>query len=205
MYARATWFEGPADQVEARVAEYPRRMQSIKEAPGCIGIAALVNRETGAGVSVSYWDTQESMLGTEAAGEKIRAQVLAEGGPQVRDVDRFEVIVQERVAPPISGTFVRVNDFVAPPAKVDAVADLLRGRLPGARDLSGFRAVLVSANRDTGRILIASIWNTAADREASLEAARSIGDELRAASGDASVKIDLYEVAYSDIKLAATV
>ena len=45
MYARATWFEGPADQVEARVTEYPHRMQSIKEAPGCTGIAALVNRE----------------------------------------------------------------------------------------------------------------------------------------------------------------
>ena len=39
------------------MAEYPQRMQSIKEAPGCIGIAALVNRETGAGVSVTYWDT----------------------------------------------------------------------------------------------------------------------------------------------------
>jgi len=75
---------------------------------------------------------------------------------------------------------VRVNDFVAPPAKVDAVADVLRRRLHGARDLSGFRAVLVSANRDTGRMLVASIWDTAADREAGLEAARSIGDEFRA-------------------------
>jgi heme-degrading monooxygenase HmoA len=205
MYARATWFEGPADQVEARVAEYPQRMQSIKEASGCIGIAALVNRETGAGISVTYWDTQESMLATEAAGEKIRAQVLAEGGPQVRDVDRFEVILQERVAPPISGTFVRVNDFVTPPANVDAVADVLRGRLPAGRDLPGFRAVLVSANRDTGRMLVASIWDTAADREASLEAARSIGDELRAVRGDGSVKTDLYEVVYSDITLPATV
>ena len=145
------------------------------------------------------------MLATEAAGEKIRAQVLAEGGPQVRDVDRFEVILQERVAPPISGTFVRVNDFVAPPANIDTVADVLRGRLPGARDLSGFRAVLVSANRDTGRMLVASIWDTAADREASLAAARSIGDELRAVRGDTSVKTDLYEVVYSDIKLPATV
>ena len=167
-------------RVEARVAEYPQRMQSIKEAPGCIGIAALVNRETGAGVSVSYWDTQESILATEAAGERIRTQVLAEGGPQVQDVDRFEVILQERVAPLISGTFVRVNDFVAPPANRDAVADVLRGGLPVGRGLSGFRAVLVSANRDTGRILVASIWDTAADGEASLEAARNVGDELRA-------------------------
>jgi heme-degrading monooxygenase HmoA len=149
MYARATWAGSSKDQIEARLADYPRRMKSIPESPGCVGIAALINRETGAAVSVSYWESKEAMLATEAAGEQIRNQVRAEG-TQVRDMDRFEVILQERVAPPNSRTFVRVNDFVAPPDKVDAVADVLRAHLPEGRQLPGFRAVLVSANRETG-------------------------------------------------------
>jgi heme-degrading monooxygenase HmoA len=116
MYARATWAESSKDQIEARLADYPRRMKSIRESPGCVGIAALINRETGAAVSVSYWESKEAMLASEAAGEQIRNQVQAEG-TQVRDMDRFDVILQDRVAPPNSRTFVRVNDFVAPPDK----------------------------------------------------------------------------------------
>ena len=204
MYARATWAESSKDQIEARLADYPRRMKSIREAPGCIGIAALINRETGAAVSVSYWESKEAMLATEAAGEQLRTQVQAEG-TRVRDIDRFEVVLQERIAPPNSGTFVRVSDFVAPRDKVDAVVDVLRARLPEGRKMPGFRALLVSANRETGRMLIASIWNTAVDREASFEAVRSLRQELDAVRGTGGVQTDLYEVAYSDITLPAPV
>jgi heme-degrading monooxygenase HmoA len=201
MYVRITWFDVPTDQLEGRIADYPTRMQSIREAPGCMGIGALANRETGAGVSVSYWETKESMLASDAISDKLRTQLIAEGGIQLRDLDRFEFLIQERVAPPSAGTFARVVDSVVPTANVDAIADLLRTRVGDARALPGFQALLVMANRDTGRLLITSIWNSAAYREASNEALQGARDEVRALSGGANVKVDLFEVAYLDIKL----
>jgi len=202
MYARLSWFESLGDQLEARMADFPRRMQGIRQAPGCIGIGALVNRESGAALSVTYWDSKDSMLATESAGEQIRSQVIAEG-PQLRNLDRFEVVLQERTAPPRSSTFVRTNDFVAPTAKIDAVADVLRAHISDARNAPGFLALLVFANRETGRMLVGSIWDSAAHREASREAARSVGEEMRAVRGETSVTTELYEVAYTDIKLPA--
>ena len=154
---------------------------------------------------MTYWDSKESMHATESAGEQVRAQVQAEGGVELLDLDRFEVILQERVAPPASGTFVRLNDTKAPPGRVDAVADVLRGHLPEARSAAGFRALLVLANRETGRMLVGSIWNSAAEREASRQLAQRVGEELRAIRGDASVKTEGYEVVYSDFKLPAPV
>src|SRR5689334_17215524 len=205
MYVRATWFEGSTDHLEARIANYPLRMQSIRDAPGCVGIAALANRQTGAGVSVTYWDSQESMQASEPAGEQLRAQVLAEGGITLLGADHFEVILQDRVAAPGSGTFVRTTDFIAPPEKIDALVSVLQNRLPEGRGLPGFRALLVSANRASGRVLLSTIWNTAADREASAAVAAKIRDELAPIRGQSPVKIDLYEVAYADVKLPAAV
>jgi len=203
MFMRTTWLDVPTSELEARIAEYPGRMKSIREAPGCASVALLANRETGATVSVTYWDTKESMLATDAVSEQIRAQVVAESGVQINDVDRFEFLIQDRVAPPVSGTFLRVTDFVAPLTKVDAISDLLRGNLALARSLSGFRALLLFANRETGRMLIAAAWNTAADREASVPAIQPIRDQIAALRGDASVKVDLYELVYADVKAPA--
>jgi heme-degrading monooxygenase HmoA len=78
MYVRAVWFEGSPNELETRVAHYPRQMQSMRGAPGCLGIAALANRETGAGISVTYWEDHASMLATETQSETTRAQATAE-------------------------------------------------------------------------------------------------------------------------------
>jgi hypothetical protein len=92
-----------------------------------------------------------------------------------------------------------------PPANVDAAANVLRTHLAEARNIPGFRALLLSANRETGRTLTATIWTTAADREASGEAARAIVAEMSALRDNVTPKISLYEVVYSDITVPTTV
>jgi len=76
-YARLSWFESPGDQLDARIADFLRRIQAIQQASGCISIGALVNRDTGAALSVSYWDSKDSMRASEPASEQIRTQVTA--------------------------------------------------------------------------------------------------------------------------------
>jgi heme-degrading monooxygenase HmoA len=205
MYVRAVWFEGAPDELEARVARYPQQMQPMRAAPGCLGIAALADRETGAGISVTYWDSQQSMLATEPQSETIRAQAVADSRLRVVDIDRFEMILVDRAAPPAAGSFARMTDVTVPAANVDAAAEVLRSHLPEGRKLPGFRALLVGANRETGRTVTTTTWNTAADREASAEPARAIGDEMSNLRGDATPKVSLYEVVYSDVSVPTTV
>jgi heme-degrading monooxygenase HmoA len=205
MYARAVWFDSRADQLDARIADFPRRMQSIKETPGCMGIAALANRETGAGISVTYWDTPESMRASETASATIRTQIVAEGGIQVREVDRFESLFEDRVVPPAAGAFVRLVDSIVPIENIDAIADAIRAGLPDARGLSGFRALMGSVNRTTGRMLVAASWNSAVDREAAAAHADRVGERLRPLTGGGTSKVDAYEVVYSEVKSATRV
>jgi heme-degrading monooxygenase HmoA len=205
MYTRGVWIQSSPDGLDERIANFPSVSQRIKDAPGCTGVALLVDRGTGAGIAVSYWDTAESMHANEPVAEAVRAQAAQTDGWRVVDVDHFEFLVQERALPPAPRAFVRVNDLVAPPANVDEIAKLLKDRAVVARSRAGFRALLVSANRLTGRMLVATIWTTAAEREASAATAQGVRDEMRKVTNDASVKVELYEAAYTDIKISAPV
>src|SRR5207247_3538461 len=121
------------------------------------------------------------------------------------EIDRFEIIFQERVAPAAANTFVRVNDLRAAPDKVNDVANMVRDTMPTLKAQKGFRGVLVGANRETGRMFVGSVWETAADREASDAAVQERRGQIAQVSGAETVKIDLYESVFADVKQAARV
>jgi heme-degrading monooxygenase HmoA len=168
-----------------------------------VGAALLVNRGTGAGAAISYWDSMQSLQASDEAAVTLRAQTATEGGMTVGEIDRFEVIIQERMAPPAANTFVWVNDFQASPDKVNDVANLVRDTMPTLKAQKGFRAVLVGANRQTGRMFITSVWETAADREASDSAVQERRGQIAQAGGAANIKVDLFESAFTEVAQAA--
>jgi hypothetical protein len=77
-------------------------------------------------------------------------------------------VIQDRVVPVQVGSCVRVNDLVVAPPRLEATLAFLQDRVvPAVRALNGYRATLVGINRATRRMLVRSVWETAADREAS--------------------------------------
>jgi heme-degrading monooxygenase HmoA len=164
----------------------------------------MIDRGTGAGVAVSYWESAESMQASEEAGTTLRSQVTATNAAQIREIDRFELVVEERIAPPRANTYVRVNDLQGSPAKVDDLANLVRGdAMSVLKAQSGFRAVLMGANRQTGRMVVASVWETATDREASMAALQELRERAPQVAGAESMKTELYESAFAEVKQVA--
>jgi len=171
---------------------------------GYMGASLLVDRGTGAGAAVSYWESAENMQASEEAGAALRSQVTAADGGQIREIDRFDLVVQERTAPPRANTYVRVNDLQGTAGKVDDLANLVRGEAMSIlKPLSGFRAVLMGANRQTGRMVVASVWETATDREASLTALQELRERAPQVAGAETMKTELYESAYAEVKQVA--
>jgi len=113
-------------------------------------------------------------------------------------------VVQERTAPPRANTYVRVNDLHGTAGKVDDLANLVRGEAMSIlKAQSGFRAVLMGANRQTGRMIVASVWETATDREASLTALQELRERAPQVAGAETMKTELYELAYAEVKQVA--
>lgn len=168
MFARMTWSQIDKSQIDASVNFIRDRvLPSLKTQSGFLGFVALGDRETGEGVSGSYWESAEAMAASDAMGSAGRMEVVQATRATITDVDRFEMLLQDRSAPVQAGTFVRINDLNAAKGQVDAAVAFVRDALPKIRSLDGYRAVLVFANRQTGRMILASSWETAAAREAS--------------------------------------
>ncbi len=152
MFIRVTWFQSSPDRLEEQIASFPQQMATgLGTLGGYMGASLLVDRGTGVGAAVSYWESAESMQASEEAGAALRSQVTAADGGQIREIDRFDLVVQERTAPPRANTYVRVNDLQGTAGKVDDLANLVRGEAMSIlKAQSGFRAVLMGANRQTG-------------------------------------------------------
>ena len=144
------------------------------------------------------------MAASEAIATAGRAEA-AQGGVEIQEIDRFEMVLQDRAAPPQVGSAVRVNDITAAKGQIDATIALMRDTaVPAIKKLNGYRALLIFLNRDSGRLLVASAWNTAADREAS----ESVTVGLRRQAADlaqsqAGVRVTLYEAILSEVSPAA--
>lgn len=206
MFLRLTWVQMPPERLAERIGNYPQEIQSaFGELPGFRGMALLANRATGAGLSASYWDSAETMQASEEAGNAVRQQAAAQANDlQIGEVDRFEFIIQERVGPPQAGNFLRLNDVQGSPAKIDALANLLREQaLPAAKAQPGFRAMLMASNRQTGRTLVASAWETAADRDASDAAFQGLRRDAAQVAGGDTVKVGLYEYLLAEVRAGA--
>src|SRR5205823_4369327 len=113
MFARITWSKlaNARDQTEAAKKRFQERiLPSMQTQDGFLGAVLLANPETGEGASTTYWQTAEAMAASEAIATAGRAEA-AQGGVEIQDIDRFEMVLQDRAAPPQVGSRVRVNDI----------------------------------------------------------------------------------------------
>src|SRR5258708_14259210 len=108
------------------------------------------------------------MAASEQGAIAGRAEVAKATAMEVQEIDRFELLLQDRVAPVKAGTFVRVNDLRAATGQIDSTVGFMRETaIPALKSHNGYRALLIFVNRDSGRMLVVSSWDSAADREAS--------------------------------------
>ena len=77
MFARSTWGELPPDKVGDLVVALRPSIEVIAQCAGYQGVAALANRESGAAVVVTYWESAEAMQASEEVARSTRAGVTS--------------------------------------------------------------------------------------------------------------------------------
>ena len=129
MYIRVTRIHVAPEALEQSISNFKERViPALKSAPGYAGATMLINRETGEGAGVTYWESVEALAASDDVGISARTQAAATAGFTVTDVDRFELVLMDRAKPP-SPSFTRVTEGHAPLDKVDQVVALIRDRL----------------------------------------------------------------------------
>lgn len=200
MHIRITRYTTSQAVDEASLARGAENMSStFGQTAGYLGWAALVDQAGSKAIVATYWADADAMQASEDAGAAQRGQ---QEGAQVTDVERYEFLVQERLAPPAAGTFIRLTDLALAPERIDDLVSSVRTvTVPLAKAQSGFRSFLVAANRGAGKVVIASVWESAAARETSDTAFREERRRTMERVGASLVNVGLYEMVHAEIKL----
>ena len=92
--------------------------------------------------------------------------------------------------------FARVSTFQGPPDQTAEGIRLAREQiLPAARLMDGFKGIYLLFDRESGKSLSVTLWETEADMQASEEAAGKVRAQSAETSGDKIVNVERYEVA----------
>ena len=203
MFVRITRTESTPEKLAENVANYQQRLvPEARKLAGFAGAILLADRRTGAGASVTFWETEEGMRASEQTAETLRAQATQATGARVLEVDRFELVLQEQSTPPRVNTFVRTNDLHGAPGKLDDVIRFSQEAVPVIKQQRGFEAFVVGVNRQSGRSFVTSVWANSADRDASDAAVRELRRELGQKAGTDQVQVELFEVVYAEVSQA---
>src|SRR3982074_1752386 len=204
MFLRATRVQTPPDKADQSIENFKTNvLKNLRAAQGSQGAILLVNRWTGGGVGITYWESAKAMAANEQVGIQSRAQTTKNvPGSQIVNVERAELMIMDRAAPPKAGAFVRMITVNGVPEKLDAAIVHIRSHvLPVLKAQKGYRALITSIDRQSGRLTASSVWDTKADVDASesklagprAEAAKAAG------AGPNDVQVELFETAVVEL------
>lgn len=92
--------------------------------------------------------------------------------------------------------FARVSTFQGPPDQTAEGIRVAREQiLPAARLMDGFKGIYLLYDRESGKSLSLTLWETETDMRASEEAANRVRAQSAEASGDKVLNVERYEVA----------
>jgi quinol monooxygenase YgiN len=194
MHIRSTWLQASPDQVEQVTSNFKEKvMPSAKQVSGYAGAALFVNRETGLCAGVTVWESAKALAASEEFGLSTRTQAAAASNAPIVNVERQEVVLMDRAAPPSAPGYARTAFGYTDPEKLDQVIELVRNKVvPTLRECKGYRSCLMAVDRTTGQTAVMNIWESAADREASESKIKSVREEASKLTGT-PVRIELSE------------
>jgi hypothetical protein len=212
MFIRATRVQTPPDKLQEAIENFETNtVKRFRATPGNVGVFLMVNRETGAGLGVTYWESAKALAASEQVGVEGRTQAIRTvPGTQIVNVDRAEVMIMDRTGAPQTGTFSRLVLVNADPEKVDAAVQHIRNHtLPILKTLKGYRATIVTIDRTLGRLSASTVWASKADLDAS--ESKIAGPRAEAAkiagAGPHDVSVEIFEsvvVSMSESAVQAT-
>jgi heme-degrading monooxygenase HmoA len=208
MFLRATRIQAPPDQVGAAIANFETNVvKALRAAPGNQGAVLLVDRQSGAALGVTYWESAKALAASEQTGIQSRTQAVQNvTGARIVNVERAELMIMDRAGAPKSGTFVRLVSANGDPEKLDAAIVQIRNHvLPLLKSLQGYRAAIASVDRQTGRLSVSTVWESRADLEASESKIAGPRAEVAniAGAGPSDVQVEIFETAF--VELSASV
>ena len=88
MFARVSTYQPGPDSTGAPSEDTVNRVLQL---PGCLGLYYLLGKDNKS-LSITLWDDEEALAGSQEAANRIRSETSAEQHMQILSVEEFEVL-----------------------------------------------------------------------------------------------------------------
>ncbi|MGY1637910.1 hypothetical protein ACI78V_14790 [Geodermatophilus sp. SYSU D00742] len=209
MYARSTTFRGNPDAIDDGIA-YTRDtvLPAVLQMDGCVGLSMLVDRSTGRCIVTTSWHDAESMQRSADAVASLRETTIRSvGGSETEaEVVEWQVGVLHRVRSAPEHAACRVISTKGPIGQADRIIDGFRTSIvPRIGDLAGFCSTSLLVNRETGRSVVATVYEDRQIMNRSKGQAQAMRQEFTEHMGMRVIDVAEYDVALAHLRVPETV
>jgi len=98
MFARVTTFSGSPEHIEEGLRLYGEgALPWMREASGFRGFVALVDRERGRSVGITFWSTRQAAEDGAGSGHELRRQIIDNFELTMESLEIFELALADGV------------------------------------------------------------------------------------------------------------
>jgi hypothetical protein len=196
MHARVSKSQVPPERFDEGIRTIREMaIPMAKQIPGFVGGYWLGDRQTGQGRAVTFYSSAETLRDSADAAQRVRQEAANATGVQFQEIEDFEVIYDTGQKVHRDAGACRVVNFQADPSKLDTFVERARDVLvPALRATDGFQGGVWLANRNSGKGIGVTLFDTLEHVEASGETARRLIQETSAELGIKMIAVEALEV-----------
>jgi quinol monooxygenase YgiN len=206
MYARSSTFTDKPSAIGPAVALVRDEiMPAVTAMAGCTGLSMLVDRESGACIVTTAWESEEALRASASAVAPMREQAerLFGGRAQVRS---WEIGLLHRARFVGDRACARITWTRTDPARVQDLVDVFRMHtLPRVEELPGFCSTSLLVDRTSGDGVLAAIYESREAMEGSGRAVQGLRADTLDRSSSELVDVTEMEVALAHLRVPETV
>ncbi len=173
---------------------------AMRDMDGCVGLSMMCDRESGKYIATSAWEDKQAMQASDQHVHPMREAMVDRFGAGVAkpEVREWEIAVLHREHQAPDGACCRITWLRTDPGRADELLDMYRAQImPRIQEMSGFCSLSMLVDRDSGRAVGTTVFESRAALEGSREQARMLREE-----GVRIMGIDILDVAEMDLVLA---
>lgn len=196
MHARSTTFLSSPERLDAGMTLLRDEvMPALLAMDGCLGLSAMVDRESGRCIATSAWETEDAMRASADAVAPLRQRGAEILGTDMT-VANWEIALLHRMHNSGDGACVRCTWAHAEADRIDAAIERVRGSMSDLDRTAGFCGASLLVSRDAGMTVLSTSWADRSAIEGSRPAAAARQQNATAAG------LDILEVAEFELLMA---
>jgi heme-degrading monooxygenase HmoA len=95
MWARVSRYQFPAAEVEKVVDQFNAALDRFSTQPGLKRADVYVSRKSGAGITITVWETAAAMKASEEEADRLREDIALELIGWIQSVEEYELVRSE--------------------------------------------------------------------------------------------------------------